>query len=395
MRVLVVGAGIFGVTAAIELRRRGHDVTLVDPGPLPHPLAASTDVSKIVRVEYGPDADYAALGAQAIRGWRLWNAELGELYHETGVLFLRATPMAPGTFEGDSLAIVRAMGHPIERVDRDFVRRSFPAWNAERYLEGTYDPRGGWVESGAVVAKLVLRARSLGAVLREGVAFERLIEEGSRVRGIVATSGERLEADSVLLATGAWTPHILPELAPFFRSSGHPVFHLEPGDPSLFRAERFPVFGADISTTGWYGFPLHPGAGIVKIARHAAGRSLHPESPARSVTPAEIADLRAFLADTFPALAGARIVHTRVCLYCDSWDGHFWIARDPARDGLVVATGDSGHAFKFAPVLGAFSADAVEGKKHRYSSKFRWRPEVRPARSEEAARAHAADGEKA
>ncbi|GEM_PF-5367534 len=39
---LVVGSGTFGVTAAIELRRRGHPVQLPDPGPLPHPLAAST-----------------------------------------------------------------------------------------------------------------------------------------------------------------------------------------------------------------------------------------------------------------------------------------------------------------------------------------------------------------
>ena len=48
MRVIVVGAGINGVTAAIELRRRGHEIILVDPGPLPHALAASTDISKAV-----------------------------------------------------------------------------------------------------------------------------------------------------------------------------------------------------------------------------------------------------------------------------------------------------------------------------------------------------------
>ena len=42
-RVIVVGAGVNGVTAAIELKKRGHEVVLLDPGPLPHPLAASTD----------------------------------------------------------------------------------------------------------------------------------------------------------------------------------------------------------------------------------------------------------------------------------------------------------------------------------------------------------------
>jgi len=72
-RIIVVGAGINGVTAAIELKKRGHDVVLVDPGPLPHPLAASTDISKAVRAAYGADEDYTALAERSIKLWRKWN----------------------------------------------------------------------------------------------------------------------------------------------------------------------------------------------------------------------------------------------------------------------------------------------------------------------------------
>ena len=57
-KVIIVGAGINGVTAAIELNRRGHEVVLIDQGPLPHALAASTDISKVVRTAYGADEDY-------------------------------------------------------------------------------------------------------------------------------------------------------------------------------------------------------------------------------------------------------------------------------------------------------------------------------------------------
>jgi len=113
---------------------------------------------------------------------------------------------------------------------------------------------------------------------------------------------------------------------------------------------------------------------------------MHPESPERFVTREETEDLRSFLAATFPRLADAPIVYTRVCLYCDSWDGHFWIARDPDRPGLMIATGDSGHAFKFAPVLGRLVADTVEGRSHPLEAKFRWRPGNRPRRSDEATR---------
>jgi glycine/D-amino acid oxidase-like deaminating enzyme len=110
---------------------------------------------------------------------------------------------------------------------------------------------------------------------------------------------------------------------------------------------------------------------------------MSPDSPERVVTAEDEKNLREFLASTFPSLADAPIVYTRVCMYCDTHDGHFWIARDPEREGLVVAAGDSGHGFKFAPVLGEIIADAVEGK-HR--NKFRWRPEVRAGTGTDAAR---------
>ncbi|HAA94228.1 MAG TPA: sarcosine oxidase, partial [Dehalococcoidia bacterium] len=61
------------------------------------------------------------------------------------------------------------------------------------------------------------------------------------------------------------------------------------------------------------------------------------------------------------------------CLYSDTWDGDFWIDRDPEREGLMVATGGSGHAFKFTPVLGGLVADALEGIENPYSKRFAWR----------------------
>ena len=118
MIVIVVGAGINGITAAIELKKRGHKVILVDPGPLPHPLAASTDISKAVRTAYGADEEYAALAERSIPLWREWNREFGaELYHEVGFLFLRQQRMQPGDFEFESLRVLEQRGRKVERID--------------------------------------------------------------------------------------------------------------------------------------------------------------------------------------------------------------------------------------------------------------------------------------
>ena len=383
MKTTVVGAGINGVVAAIELRKRGHDVVLVDPGPLPHPLAASTDISKVVRAAYGADEEYTELAERSREIWQQWNVDFGvELYDEVGFLCMRQRPMQTGDFEYESLRLLERRGHRIERVNSDYLRRHFPAWNADRYPDGFLDFEAGYAESGRAVSTLIERAKSLGVELRENAKFRALDEVSGRVKGIALEGRDRVAADAVVMAVGAWMPYLLPFTRDFFRASGQPVFHLKPAQPELFAPERFPIFGADISATGFYGFPLNRD-GVVKIANHGLGREMSPDSPERVVTKEEENRMREFLSDSFPSLADAPVVFTRVCFYCDTKDGDFWIAPDPDRTGLTIAAGDCGHGFKFAPVLGGIIADAVEGK---VNPKFRWRPEVKPGVAKEAAR---------
>src|SRR6266487_4214962 len=273
-RIIVVGAGISGVTAAVELKTRGHDVVLVDPGPLPHPLAASTDISKAVRAAYGADDEYTELAERSIKIWREWNQEFGtQLYHEVGVMFVRRRELKPGDFEYESFKTLEHRGHKVERINSARSWKRFPAWNSELYLDGVLELEAGYAESGRVVATLIRRAKSLGVQLREG-KFAAVDEK----------------------------------------------------------------------------------------------------------------NLREFLSSTFPALEDAPIVYSRVCMYCDTHDGNFWIARDPDRRGLIIAAGDCGHGFKFAPVLGEIIADAVEETPNPILEKFRWRPEVRVGSGTDVAR---------
>jgi glycine/D-amino acid oxidase-like deaminating enzyme len=82
---------------------------------------------------------------------------------------------------------------------------------------------------------------------------------------------------------------------------------------------------------------------------------------------------RNFLKESLPGLANARLANSRTCLYCDTWDGDFYIDHVPEWPGLIVATGGSGHAFKFTPMLGTIVADVVECKPNKYAARFAWR----------------------
>src|SRR6478736_3176231 len=176
-RVIIVGAGINGVTAAIELRKRDHDVVLIDPGPLPHELAASTDISKAVRAAYGADDEYTNLAEHSINLWRKWNKQFGvELYHEVGVMFVRRRELKPGDFEFESFKMLKKRGHKVERMNSARAWKVFPAWNPELYLDGVLELEAGYAESGRVVATLIGHAKALGVELMESGRFSQLDE---------------------------------------------------------------------------------------------------------------------------------------------------------------------------------------------------------------------------
>jgi glycine/D-amino acid oxidase-like deaminating enzyme len=142
--VLVVGGGIFGTTGALELQSRGYEVQVVDPGPLPHPQASSTDISKVVRMDYGADEFYMQQMELALGGWREWNRDWQEpLFHETGFLVLTRSRMKVGTYEGDSYALLEKRGHKVERIGVVEVEKRFSAWAPDVYVDGYFNPQGG------------------------------------------------------------------------------------------------------------------------------------------------------------------------------------------------------------------------------------------------------------
>ncbi|MEQ9649289.1 MAG: FAD-dependent oxidoreductase [Sandaracinaceae bacterium] len=360
MKVAIVGGGVFGAAAALTLRERGVEVTLHEPGPIPHPHASSTDLSKVIRADYGADVFHTALMEQALPRWRRWNEALfaRPLFHETGFAILRRGPLEAGTFEGDSHAVLTARGHALERLDAEAVARRLPLWAGAGFEDGYFNPTGGWAESGAVVAALLGAAEARGARLSLGRAVDDL---------------DALDADRVVVAAGAWTPTLVPELAGLLRPVAQPVLAFAPRDPSPFRAPGFVPWAADISRTGWYGFPANAD-GLVKVAHH--GRGL-PRDPGERDVPADVEPrFRAFLRASLPALADAPLAEARLCFYCDSVDGDLWITRIPDHPRVVVASGGSGHGFKLAPLLGDWIADVALGGEA--PARFRWREPEAP-----------------
>ena len=348
-------------------------MTVVDPGPVPHPLAASNDVSRMVRMDYGDDELYSDLGAEAIAEWHVWNERNGKpLYHEDGFLVLTSEPLEGNSVERKSYDLLTAAGWPLERLGSKVVAERFPLWNSEQYIDGYFNPRGGWAAAGETVEFMAREAKAAGIEVRPGFQVHSIVVESGRAVGLRSTDGSEVRGDAVVIAAGVWTPRLIPELADMMSPVAQTLVYLRPTVPDRFRPPHFPPWGADIPRTGWYGFPTNP-EGVVKLGNHGRGRLVDADAP-RDADPEVVEYSRRFLSHSVPELANAPLAGSRSCFYNDTWDGDFYITPHPEIKGLTVSTGGSGHAFKFTPALGRVTADVVEGKPNRYAERFAWRP---------------------
>jgi len=373
---LIIGGGIFGMSTAVELAKRKHKVGLLNPATIPHHLAASTDISKVVRMEYGADTEYFEMAERSIDRWKEWNDFFGvTLYHEVGLMMLCKEKLETErqSFEHNSFKNLEAHGYSTNRMDSETLAKRFPALKNGTFIDGNFNPKAGYVESSLVIETLANYARSLGVDIREGQTADNFLIENGRLEAVTTKEGNTFKCGQAIVAAGANTPYLIPELMPYLKTTGHPVFWLKPENPHNFIPPRFGVFMADISNSGWYGFPFSPKHGVIKIAKHADGLLVHPNKDDRQVTAAEITDFRKFLTNTFPELSNAPLVYTRRCLYTDSLDGHFWIDHHPTIKGLSISTGGSGHGMKMGPMVGEMTADMAEGNTHQFSERYRWR----------------------
>ena len=79
----------------------------------------------------------------------------------------------------------------------------------------------------------------------------------------------------------------------------------------------------------------------------------------RTASAEGIARARKLLAERFPELAKAPLLHAEVCQYENSPDGNLVLDRHPERKNVWLAGGGSGHGFKLSPALGELAAQAI------------------------------------
>jgi sarcosine oxidase len=354
---IVVGLGAHGSAAALALTRRGLRVLGLERFARGHELGSSGGRSRMIRRAYFEDPAYVPLLAAAREGWAALSDAAGEpMVETTGGLYL-GHPGSEVVAGSIASAVMQGIDHEV--VDAAEIRRRWPTFAVEDDVAGLFDPGAGMIRPERAIEAQLTEAERHGAELRFG---ERVVDWRPVGRGFaVETDTGVHEGGALVIAAGAWTGHLVPDLGLPLEVERLPVVWFDAASGAVsaaFDLDRLPVWIFDTDFDGaFYGFAQDAGRGL-KVARHYSGDIVaDPDALDRDVRPADLERIRAFVRRHLPVVADAFVRESIICLYTTTPDRHFVIDTHPAAPGVAFASACSGHGFKFAPVIGEILAD--------------------------------------
>ncbi len=365
-RVVVLGLGGIGSAAAYwAARRLGSGVTGIEQFDLGHPRGGSEDHSRIIRLSYHTP-EYVELAKAAYMAWSDLEADSGEqVVLRTGGLDLAPADATIGL--SDYRASMLSAGVPFEELSAEEVMARWPQWRLGEDVTALYQEASGIAMAARANAAHRRMAREHGAEL---VASNGVTSVTETTDGVIVETGEEVyQADTLIVAAGAWTNRVTGHLGVTFplEVTQEQVVYLAPGDPLSFAPERFPIW-IWMTEPSFYGFPVF-GEPAVKVAWDRCELVTDPET--REMEPRDdvTAAIRRFVATHLPdADRGVHLAKT--CLYTLTPDRDFVVDRLPGTERVFLAVG-AGHAFKFASLLGSILADlAIDGTTRHDISAF-------------------------
>ncbi len=351
--IVIVGAGIVGLSTALALLQRGMEhVTIIEQRTVDHERAASHGISRLLRFEYGADQFHTEMVQVSLQRWRkLEQITQRSLYTPTGVLVLGN---ATDGFTKTSYDVLRDLGYPPEPLSRQACRQRFPQFALQDYDFFTYNREGGMLHASYCLQTLKEAIRQLDGTLLESQQVTQIRHDNAlkpmRLRLI---TGAELTADRLVLAVGSWVHRLLGDLQLPVRLTRQYVLYFANLPISTFGLSAFPAF---MAAGELYGFPINNrakslGSGWLKVASHTFGEDVDPDDVVQ-IEPQVVDRIRYDVCRLLPDLQQASLVHVDSCVYDISPDERFILDKLPDDPRIVFATGLSGHGFKFGLLLG-------------------------------------------
>jgi len=386
-KIVIVGGGTFGLSTALWLiRNKYEDVLVIDPYEIPSNISAANDVNKIIQSSYANEF-HDTLARESLGLWKS-DEVFKSQFHEVGIVYASISDESMKELNERNekrKESGRSLLKPIDSKD-DFLKLIPNLTGDLKGWKGFYQSNEcGWAHAKNSLISAAKEFVKLGGKMAVGEVSKLLIENGI-VKGCLTKDGKIYESDKLIISAGASSIKVL-DFKDQMLAKCWTFAHIKLTDEEAAKFKDMPVLlNCDL------GFFFEPDSNNeIKICNEFPGYTHYvtdKENPESSIPiakdsiplEAELA-IRDIFKATLPEFSNREFVKKKICWCTDTPDRFFLIDEHPDYNGsLILATGDSGHGFKFMPVIGKYISELViKGKKNVDSNIYnhwKWRPET-------------------
>ena len=360
---IVLGFGGVGSQALRHAAMQGWSTLGIDRHGPAHDRGSSHGQSRVIRQTYFENPNYVPLVLRAYEMWDELNKrhrtspDIKELMTQCGLLQIGKSDSQ--LIQG-VLSSADANDLKIEKFTADQVMQRLPIFKLSDGYVGVFEPAAGFLRVEICVAAAIKQAVKAGAQLTSGQRVDRWESQDDGTI-LVTTDQEAFRTKRLIVTAGGWSERLLPgvDLKMKVLRKQQQWFQIDRVDQKLVNS--FPCFAIqDESDDHFYGVPEIDSLGM-KVCKHSGGQSMESADDLNhDLDPVELGEVETFMGN-YLNFGRARLVHHTGCMYSSTEDENFVVDRHPKSANVVFAAGLSGHGFKFAPVLGKYLVDLLEG----------------------------------
>ncbi|MCC7276125.1 MAG: FAD-binding oxidoreductase [Alphaproteobacteria bacterium] len=353
-KVIVIGAGVVGASAAYRLAAAGADVLVLEARRIG---GGTSGVSfAYTNATHKPPRPYHDINVAGMRAHAALKDEFGSTpwWHGGGNVewFLTADEQAEQRRNAERLT---DWGYAVEWITPRELREMEPDIDPALIGDGpiAWYVEEGWLDPVVYAGHMMRAAMRHGAKVECGVRVVDVVLAGSRVTGVRTADGTVHGADVVVNCAGRWANDAVAAVGlqiPLAPTVGLLVF-TPPTPSTLSRVLHSPHL------------QVRPdGAGRLMLHWGGADREMTPDTPATPTMPwakEMLERARALL----PVIGDVGVEAARITIRPIPGDGFSCIGPVPRNEGYYLAITHSGATM--APFLGACVADEIVGGKTR------------------------------